>query len=79
MCLIKLAMSIILILTPRRPHMSQEKNFSPNNVNFAKFVQNHTDKHNNNEQILSNVNSEFATENDAQFIDNNNVKNDAQQ
>ncbi|MEH7419456.1 hypothetical protein V7266_29950 [Neobacillus drentensis] len=59
--------------------MSQGKNFSPNNGNFAKFVQNHTDKHTNNEQIVSNENSEFATENDAQFIDNDNAKNDAGQ
>ncbi|PFO03355.1 hypothetical protein COJ85_14820 [Bacillus sp. AFS076308] len=59
--------------------MSQEKNFSPNNGNFAKFVINHTDKNNNQEQNVSQVNDEFATENDAQFIDHNNVKNDAPQ
>ena len=58
--------------------MSQEKNFSPNNGNFAKVVLSHTDKHNNNEKIESNVSSEFATENESQFIDNNNVKNDVQ-
>ncbi|MEH7119706.1 hypothetical protein V7128_20155 [Neobacillus vireti] len=52
--------------------MSQEKNFSPNNGNFAKLVLNHTDKNENNGQIVTNVNEEFATENDAQYIDHNN-------
>jgi len=57
--------------------MSQEKNL--NNGSFAKFVLNHTDKNNNIEQNVSDVNQEFATENDAQSIENNNVKNEAQQ
>jgi hypothetical protein len=51
--------------------MSQDKNI--NNGNFAKFVLNHTDKNYNHEQNVSNIGQEFATENDAQFIDNNNV------
>ncbi|MBM7655417.1 hypothetical protein [Neobacillus cucumis] len=56
--------------------MSQEKNL--NNGSFAKFVLNHTDKSNNHEQNLGNVNHEFATENDAQSIKNN-LKNEEQQ
>jgi hypothetical protein len=51
--------------------MSQDKNI--NNGNFAKFVLNHTDKHNNYEQNVSNIGQEFASENDTPFIDNNNV------
>jgi hypothetical protein len=53
--------------------MSQGKNVSPNNSNFAKVVLSHTDKNNNNEQMVSNVNNEFAPENDAQFINTNQV------
>lgn len=53
--------------------MSQEKNFVRNNDNFAKLVLSHIDNNNNNEQNVSSVNHEFATENDAQFVDNNNV------
>ncbi|MDR4947646.1 hypothetical protein [Neobacillus cucumis] len=56
--------------------MSQEKNL--NNGSFAKFVLNHTDKNNNHEQNISNVNHEFATENDVQSIKNN-LKNEEQQ
>ena len=48
--------------------MSQDKNI--NNGNFAKFVLNHTDKH---EQNVSNIGQEFAPENDTPFIDNKNV------
>jgi hypothetical protein len=54
--------------------MRQEKNVSPNNNNFAKVVLSHTDKHNNNEQIERNVDSEFAIENDAQSLDNSKEK-----
>ncbi|MFP3123075.1 hypothetical protein OH784_09960 [Ectobacillus funiculus] len=53
--------------------MSQEKNFARNKGNFAKLVLSHIDNNNNTEQNVSNVNYEFAPENDAQFIDNNNV------
>lgn len=53
--------------------MSQEKNFARNNDNFAKLVLSHIDNDNNNEQNVSSANHELASENDAQFIDNNNV------
>jgi hypothetical protein len=58
--------------------VSQDKNI--NNGNFAKFVLNHTDKDNSHEQNVSNMGQEFASENDAQFIDNHtaNLKNEEQ-
>lgn len=48
--------------------MSRNKKLERNNRNFANIVLNHTDNNNNSDQAVNNLNFEFATEDEAQFM-----------